>query len=69
MQDFSVHTKTMDTNAGTLILQKAKVDWYLSINPENLPLAEKKKGSLLLELYPLRGRKLNLVKALQIYTL
>ena len=37
MQDFSVHTKTMDTNAGTLILQKAKVDWYLSINLKIYP--------------------------------
>ena len=44
MQDFSVHTKTMDTNAGTIRLQRAKVDWYLSINPENLPVAEKERG-------------------------
>ena len=44
MQDFSVHTKTNDTNAGTLTFQQAKVNWYLSINAENLPKSVKEKG-------------------------
>lgn len=44
MQDFSVHTRTKDTNAGTLTFQKAKVNWYLSINAENLPKSAKDKG-------------------------
>ena len=44
MQDFSVHTKTNDTNAGTLTFQQAKVNWYLSINAENLPKSAKVKG-------------------------
>jgi len=44
MQDFSVHTKTQDTNAGTLTFQQAKVNWYLSINAENLPESAKEKG-------------------------
>ena len=44
MQDFSVHTKTQDTNAGTLTFQQAKVNWYLSINAENLPKSAKEKG-------------------------
>jgi len=44
MQDFSVHTKTHDTNAGTLTFQQAKVNWYLSINAENLPKPAKEKG-------------------------
>ena len=44
MQDFSVHTKTQDTNAGILTFQQAKVNWYLSINAENLPKSAKEKG-------------------------
>ena len=44
MQDFSLHTKTYETNAGTLTFQQAKVNWYLSINPDNLPESAKKKG-------------------------
>lgn len=44
MQDFSVITKTPDTNAGTLIFKRAKVNWYLSINAENLPDVAKNNG-------------------------
>ena len=44
MQDFSVKIKNHDTNAGTLIFQQAKVNWYLSINAENLPQSAKEKG-------------------------
>ena len=44
MQDFSVTTKTPDTNAGTLTFTRAKVNWYLSINAENLPQTAKDKG-------------------------
>ncbi|MGC6422235.1 MAG: Gfo/Idh/MocA family protein [Flavobacteriaceae bacterium] len=44
MQDFSVITKTPDTNAGTLIFKRAKVNWYLSINAENLPDVAKYNG-------------------------
>lgn len=44
MQEFTVSTKTKDTNAGTLNFERAKVNWYLSINSENLPNEAKKKG-------------------------
>ena len=44
MQDFSVHTKTQDTNAGTLTFHQARVNWYLSINAENLPKSAKERG-------------------------
>ena len=44
MQDFSVTKKTPDTNSGTLTFTRAKVNWYLSINPENLPKTAKDKG-------------------------
>jgi UDP-N-acetyl-2-amino-2-deoxyglucuronate dehydrogenase len=44
MQDFSLDIKTQDTNAGTLTFHQAKVNWYLSINAENLPKSAKEKG-------------------------
>ena len=44
MQEFTVSTKTPDTNAGTLTFERAKVNWYLSINAENLPKEAKEKG-------------------------
>lgn len=36
-ENFTVTQKTNDTNAGTLKLKKANVNWYLSINSDNLP--------------------------------
>ena len=36
-KDLTVTEKTQDTNAGTLKLKKANVNWYLSINSDNLP--------------------------------
>lgn len=44
MKDFSVHTQTKDTNSGTLTFHQAKVNWYLSIDAENLPKSAKEKG-------------------------
>ena len=44
MKDFSVHTKTSDTNSGTLKFKQAQVNWYLSINSEKLPKSAKEKG-------------------------
>ena len=43
MQSFSVNEKTKDTNSGTLQLKQANVNWYLSINSENLPDQAKKE--------------------------
>ena len=43
MQSFTVSTKTQDTNAGTLNFEQAKVNWYLSINADNLPNEAKEK--------------------------
>ena len=44
MQDLSVLKKTSDTNAGILTLERAKVNWVLSINAENLPQVAKNKN-------------------------
>ena len=43
LQSFSVNEKTRDTNSGTLQLKQANVNWYLSINSENLPDQAKKE--------------------------
>jgi UDP-N-acetyl-2-amino-2-deoxyglucuronate dehydrogenase len=39
-----VDIKTKDTNSGTLKFKQANVNWYLSINAENLPPNIKSKG-------------------------
>ena len=40
----TVAVKTKDTNSGTLKFKQANVNWYLSINAENLPPDIKSKG-------------------------
>jgi len=45
MQDFSLDIKTNDTNAGILIFKKAKVNWFLSINANNLPQSAIDQGN------------------------
>ena len=40
----TVSIKTKDTNSGTLKFKQANVNWYLSINAENLPPEIKSKG-------------------------
>ena len=43
-EDATVAIKTKDTNSGTLKFKQANVNWYLSINAENLPSDIKSKG-------------------------
>ncbi|MEK9613760.1 MAG: Gfo/Idh/MocA family oxidoreductase [Flavobacteriaceae bacterium] len=62
MQDFSVHTKTQDTNAGTLTFQQAKVNWYLSINAENLPKSAKEKGFSTFRTLSIEGEEIEFSK-------
>ena len=44
MKSSSIDIKTKDTNSGTLRFKQAKVNWYLSINTENLPQKAKDQG-------------------------
>ncbi len=37
MEKYTIDIKTKDTNSGTLKFKQANVNWYLSINAENLP--------------------------------
>ena len=62
MQNFSVHTKTQDTNAGILIFQQAKVNWYLSINAENLPKSAKGKGLATFRTLSIEGEEIEFSK-------
>ena len=45
VQENVVHLHTHDRAAGYLELEKARVRWFLSINPDTLPLEVKLKGS------------------------
>ena len=44
MEEFTISIKKQDTNTGTMKFKRAKVNWYLSINAENLPIEAKQKG-------------------------
>ena len=44
MEQATVDIKTKDTNSGTLKFKQANVNWYLSINAENLPQKAKDNG-------------------------
>ena len=62
MEDFSVHTKTNDTNAGTLTFYQARVNWYLSINAENLPKSVREKGLPTYRTLSIEGEKIEFSK-------
>lgn len=44
VKELTVTEKSKDTNAGVLILERAKVNWYLSIHAAHLPKPVKDKG-------------------------
>ena len=44
LKKLSVDTKTNDTNAGVIFLERANVNWFLSINADNLPNEILKSG-------------------------
>lgn len=44
MEDLRLSVKTKDTNAGVLKFKKANVNWYLSINADNLPKVAKENN-------------------------
>ncbi len=62
MQDFTVNEKSHDTNAGTLVLERAKVNWYLSINAENLPESVKSKGIATYRTLSIEGEEIEFSK-------
>jgi len=44
MENSTIDIKTKDTNSGKLTFKQARVNWYLSINAENLPKKAKDQG-------------------------
>lgn len=62
MKEFNVTIKTKDTNAGTLVLQKANVKWYLSINNDNLPQKIKEKGQTTFRNLSIEGKEIEFSK-------
>jgi len=62
VKDFSVEIKTPDTNSGTLTLERAKVNWYLSINAENLPKVAKNKGLKTYRSLAIKGEEIEFSK-------
>ena len=44
MENSTIDIKTKDTNSGKLTFKQARVNWYLSINAENLPQKSKNEG-------------------------
>ena len=58
IQNFTVNVKTSDTNSGTLNLSRARVNWYLSINSENLPKNIKEKNISTFRLLKIEGQEI-----------
>jgi UDP-N-acetyl-2-amino-2-deoxyglucuronate dehydrogenase len=44
MQSSAVHRRQDDCSAGVLELERARVRWFLSVNAEHLPEAQRAKG-------------------------
>jgi len=62
MKDFYVSVKTNDTNSGILIFEQAKVNWYLSINSENLPQSVKDIGLSTFRALSIEGEEIEFSK-------
>ena len=62
MQSFSVNEKTRDTNSGTLQLKQANVNWYLSINSDNLPDQAKKESLTTFRTLTIEGESIEFSK-------
>lgn len=61
-KSFSIQTKTNDTNSGTLRLKKANVNWYLSINPKNLPSKIREKNISTQRVLRIEGEEIDFTK-------
>jgi UDP-N-acetyl-2-amino-2-deoxyglucuronate dehydrogenase len=58
----SVDIKTIDTNSGILKLKKANVNWYLSINAQNLPKDIKAKNQSTFRALTIEGKEIEFSK-------
>ena len=62
MEQATVDIKTKDTNSGTLQFKQAKVNWYLSINANNLPQQAKKNGLSTFRTLSIEGEEIEFSK-------
>jgi len=58
----SVDIKTIDTNSGVLNFKQANVNWYLSINAENLPQEVREKGQPTFRALTIEGEEIEFSK-------
>lgn len=62
MQSFDIAIKNRDTNSGTLTLKQAKVNWFLSINADNLPQQAKDKELTTFRTLSIEGEEIEFSK-------
>ena len=62
MENSSVDIKTKDTNSGKLTFKQANVNWYLSINANNLPQQAKNNGLSTFRTLSIEGEEIEFSK-------
>lgn len=62
MENSSVDIKTKDTNSGKLTFKQANVNWYLSINANNLPQQVKNNGLSTFRTLSIEGEEIEFSK-------
>tara|TARA_B100000963_G_scaffold210008_1_gene182966 strand:- start:22300 stop:23193 length:894 start_codon:yes stop_codon:yes gene_type:complete len=62
LKKLSVDTKTNDTNAGLIFLERANVNWFLSINADNLPNEILKSGQTTYRTLSISGQDIQFSK-------
>jgi len=62
MESFTIIEKSRDTNSGTLTLKRARVNWFLSINSNNLPEEAKNNGLTTHRILSIEGEQIEFSK-------
>lgn len=62
MESFTITEKSRDTNSGTLTLKRARVNWFLSINSNNLPMEAKNNGLTTHRVLSIEGEQIEFSK-------
>ena len=62
MESFTIIEKSRDTNSGTLTLKRARVNWFLSINSNNLPMEAKNNGLTTHRVLSIEGEQIEFSK-------
>jgi len=62
MESLTVIEKSKDTNSGTLTLKQARVNWFLSINSNNLPEEAKNNGLTTYRILSIEGEQIEFSK-------